>query len=275
MRAGHGKQSWLSDLICGGLIGAGAILPGVSGGVLAVAFGLYQPLMELLTEPRSALRRHGRRLIPVGIGAGGGFFAAAHGLAAVFKISATTAVWAFVGLILGTLPMLFAEAGARGRSRVGWWSMILCGGMMFAGLYIVGHTAGIQVTPNFGWYSFCGVLLGIGMIIPGMTASAILMVLGLFEPILQALTMLDWQVLLACGPSLVLTVLLLARLVRWLFARYYTAAYHGIIGVVLASTGMIIPVEYNGAGEIFCAAVCCIGGFCLAFWMGKLDRRRA
>ena len=68
-------------------------------------------------------------------------------------------------------------------------------------------------------------------------------------------------------------VLLLARLVTWFFRRHYSIAFHGIFGIVLASTLVIIPTSYVGAWEIVLSAVCCIGGFLLAYFMARLDRR--
>ena len=59
---------WLRDLLCGVLIGAGAILPGVSGGVLAVVFDIYRPFMEVLTHPREAIPKYWRWLLPIGLG---------------------------------------------------------------------------------------------------------------------------------------------------------------------------------------------------------------
>ena len=62
-------------IVQGIIIGAGAILPGISGGVLAVVFGIYRPAMELLTHPRRALQRYWRMLLAVGIGWAIGFAA--------------------------------------------------------------------------------------------------------------------------------------------------------------------------------------------------------
>ena len=64
---------WARNMLCGALIGAGAILPGVSGGVLAIVFGIYQPVMEMLTHPRCAVPKCWRILPPLGIGCGVGF----------------------------------------------------------------------------------------------------------------------------------------------------------------------------------------------------------
>ena len=64
---------WLRDLLCGVLIGAGAILPGVSGGVLAVVFDIYRPFMEVLTHPREAIPKYWRWFLPIGLGCAIGF----------------------------------------------------------------------------------------------------------------------------------------------------------------------------------------------------------
>ena len=63
------------------------------------------------------------------------------------------------------------------------------------------------------------------------------------------------------------------RLVSWFFRKHYSIAFHGIFGIVLASTLVIIPTSYVGAWEIVLSAVCCIGGFLLAYFMARLDRR--
>jgi len=68
---------------------------------------------------------------------------------------------------------------------------------------------------------------------------------------------------------------LLARLVTWLFRRHYAAAFHGILGFVAASTLVIVPTQYAGAGEMALSALCCAAGFALAFFMARMDRRSA
>ena len=100
-----------------------------------------------------------------------------------------------------------------------------------------------------------------------------MMALGLYQPMLEGLAELDLMVLAACLPGLALSVALLARLVSWFFHRYYSVAFHGILGFVLASTLVIIPTEYTGAGEMALSALCCVGGFLLAFFLARLDKR--
>ena len=144
---------------------------------------------------------------------------------------------------------------------------------IFFSLFYVGKVICVTVEPNFWWYNFCGALWGMSLVIPGLTSSSVMMALGLYQPMLEGLARLDFLVLSACLPGMVLTILLLARLVSWFFRKHYSIAFHGIFGIVLASTLVIIPTSYVGAWEIVLSAVCCIGGFLLAYFMARLDRR--
>lgn len=264
---------WLRDLLCGVLIGAGAILPGVSGGVLAVVFDIYRPFMEVLTHPREAIPKYWRWFLPIGLGCAIGFLGFAKGIAAAIDVSSTVTTWLFIGLIVGTVPSLFRETGKEGRSIGSWVSMAVCAGAIFFSLFYVGKVICVTVEPNFWWYNFCGALWGMSLVIPGLTSSSVMMALGLYQPMLEGLARLDFLVLSACLPGMVLTILLLARLVSWFFRKHYSIAFHGIFGIVLASTLVIIPTSYVGAWEIVLSAVCCIGGFLLAYFMARLDRR--
>ena len=264
---------WLRDLLGGVLIGAGAILPGVSGGVLAVVFDIYRPFMEVLTHPREAIPKYWRWFLPIGLGCAIGFLGFAKGIAAAIDVSSTVTTWLFIGLIVGTVPSLFREAGKEGRSIGSWVSMAVCAGAIFFSLFYVGKVICVTVEPNFWWYNFCGALWGMSLVIPGLTSSSVMMALGLYQPMLEGLARLDFLVLSACLPGMVLTILLLARLVSWFFRKHYSIAFHGIFGIVLASTLVIIPTSYVGAWEIVLSAVCCIGGFLLAYFMARLDRR--
>ena len=263
---------WLRDLLCGFLIGAGAILPGVSGGVLAVVFDIYRPFLEVLTRPRTAIPKYWKWFPPIALGWCAGFLGFAKGIATAMNLSDTVTIWLFIGLIVGTVPSLFREAGKEGRTAASWGSLLLCAGAVFAGLFYVSRIAEVSVEPNFWWYNFCGVLWGMSIVIPGMTSSSVMMALGLYQPMLEGLARLDLLVLSASLPGMVLAVALLARLVSWFFRTHYTVAFHGILGFVVASTLVIIPTEY-ASGEPLLSALCCVGGFLLAFLLARLDKK--
>ena len=264
---------FLRDFLCGVLIGGGAILPGVSGGVLAVVFGIYRPFMEILTSPRRALPKYWHMLPALGAGGAVGFLGFAKGIALMMQFSQAVTVWMFIGLIAGTLPALFHEAGKDGRTRGCWVSFGACFAVMLGTFLLLDFGVSVQVTPNLGWYTFCGVLWGMSVIVPGFTSSAILMALGLYEPLLNAMASLNIPVLMMTVPGIVGSILLFARLVNWFFNRNYGMALHGILGIVVASTLIIVPVSYASAAEIIGSAVCCLGGYLLARLMDRLDRR--
>ncbi len=267
------RTRWLRNLVCGALIGAGAILPGVSGGVLAVVFDIYRPFMEVLTHPRRAVPQYWRMLIPLGLGWAAGFLGIAKGISAAMACSDAVTYWLFIGLIVGTVPSLFREAGKEGRSAAAWGSFLLCAAAVFAGLFYVSRVVHVQVDPNFWWYNFCGVLWGMGVVIPGMTSSSVMMALGLYRPMLEGLARLDFLVLSAALPGMFLTIALLARLMTWCFRRHYAVAFHGILGFVCASTLVIVPTEYTGLGEMALSALCAGAGFALAFFLARMEQR--
>jgi putative membrane protein len=264
---------WIRYSLCGILIGAGAILPGVSGGVLAVVFDIYRPLMEVLTHPKAALPKYWHIFPPLGIGWCLGFLLFAKGISAALSVSDTVTTWLFIGLISGTIPSLFREAGKEGRSISSWASLAFCAVVLFGGLSYLSNVLQITVTPNFWWYNFCGVLWGMSVIIPGLTSSSIMMALGLYQPMMDGLARMDFWVLSATLPGMILAILLLSRFVNWFLEKHYAAAFHGILGIVLASTLVIIPSSYTSFGEIALSAICCLAGFLLAFLLARLDQK--
>ena len=107
----------LFRVIQGAFIGLGAVLPGISGGVLCVVFGIYKPIMELLSHPIQKFKTHVPKLLPVIIGIGIGFLGIANLLSFFLEKYPAPSVCLFVGLIVGMMPSLFREAGEQGRSK--------------------------------------------------------------------------------------------------------------------------------------------------------------
>ena len=107
---------FLGKVLQGALIGLGAVLPGISGGVLSVVFGVYRPIMELLSDPVHKWRTHLPELFPYMIGSAAGFLGVANLLSYVLETYPEPSVCVFVGLIVGMLPSLWREAGEQGRT---------------------------------------------------------------------------------------------------------------------------------------------------------------
>ena len=268
-RLNAARTVWFKNLLCGALIGAGAILPGVSGGVLAVVFGVYRPFMELLTAPRYAFPRYRHILLPLGTGWIAGFWLFANGIAVAFSYSFTATVWLFAGLIAGTVPALFREAGQNGRSAADWTALLLSAPVMFFLLRLIQTARPMNAELDFFRCTLCGMLWGAGVVIPGFSASPVMMALGLYQPVMERLANLDIWTFAQCLPGMAFTVLLLARVMSWLLKTYRSTVSHGITGIIAASALAMLPAQND---SILISALCCAGGFGLAFFLERLNR---
>lgn len=257
----------------GALIGLGAVLPGISGGVLCVVFGIYKPIMELLSNPFKNFKTHVPRLIPVIIGAAIGFLGIANLLAFFLEKYPDTSVCLFVGLIVGMLPSLFREAGEKGRSTGSFVSMIIAMAVIF--LLLGGlNAASVVITPNFAWYLFCGFCLALSVIAPGMSFSTLLMPLGLYTPFVDGIGHFDLGILIPGGIGALVTVIALAKAINTLFDRHYSVAFHGIIGIVIAATIMTVPVDgFITVAQSAVNVVCFVVGIFAALALDKFNSR--
>ena len=263
----------LYHIIQGALIGLGAVLPGISGGVLAVVFGVYKPAMEFLSKPFARFKTHMPILIPYGIGGVVGFLGVANLLAFFLEKYPDPSVCLFIGLITGMLPSLFREAGEKGRSKGSWISLVIC--MVFIFVLLGALKAfSVQITPNFVWYLFCGFCLALSVIAPGMSFSTLLMPLGLYTPFVDGIGHLDFSILIPGGIGALVTVICLAKAVNALFDNFYSIAFHGIIGIVIAATVMIIPVSgFATVGAAVVNLICIAVGIVLALLLDRFNSR--
>ena len=271
---GVSVTGFLLRVLQGALIGLGAVLPGISGGVLCVVFGIYKPVMELLSNPFKNFKTHVPRLIPVIIGGAIGFMGIANLLAFFLEKYPEPSVCLFVGLIGGMLPSLFREAGEQGRTRGSWISMVIAMAVIFALLGGL-NASSVQILPNFAWYLFCGFCLALSVIAPGMSFSTLLMPLGLYTPFVDGIGHLDFSVLIPGGIGAVVTVICLAKAVNALFDHFYSLAFHAIVGIVIAATVMIIPFGNFAASAAQCIVnlVCIVVGVAAALLLDRFNSR--
>lgn len=257
----------------GMLIGVGAVLPGISGGVLCVVFGIYKPVMELLSHPFQTFKTHVPRLLPVIVGAILGFLGVAKVLAFFLEKYPDQSVCLFVGLIGGMLPSLFREAGEQGRTRGSWISLGVAFVLLMA-LLLSLNVLSVTILPSFGWYLFCGFCMALSIIAPGMSFSTLLMPLGLYTPLVDGIGSLNFQVLIPAGIGAVVTVICLAKAINALFNRFYSFAFHAIVGIVIAATLVIIPFESFTAGVGIAVAnvVCLVVGVIAALALDKFNQ---
>ena len=271
--------------IQGIFIGIGAMLPGISGGVMCVLFGIYRPMMEVLSHPVRALKKYASLIIPVLIGWVGGFWIASALLAWLFADGQMQvySVWLFIGLIAGTLPDLWKTSFEKGHSKGSLLSMVLCFALSLVFFFAFrGGEEALSLPGGFLAWVFCGITWGISLIVPGLSSSSLLMYLGLYQKMNAGVQALDFGVILPWLLGIVLVIVLCTRLVNRLFEVAYAATYQGLFGIMVASSIAIIPygklrleddslytVVYDPKTILICAAVTVVGFF-VALVMDRL-----
>ena len=258
--------------IQGAIVGVGAILPGVSGGVLCVAFGLYEPMMALLTHPVKSFRTYYKMFTPFLIGWVLGFIFLAKGVEQLFALSPTVALMLFFGLICGTIPELFKTSEKSGPDS-SWTPFVVSLSLAYLMFHILENSVAISVAPSFASFVLCGLLWGLSLIVPGMSSSTILIFLGLFEPLTAGIGALDPGVLLPFVIGIAVTVVLFARLVTMLFEKHYPVISRVILGFVIASSLKILPTSFGGPVTMLVSLVCFAGGFVVARSMDCAQNR--
>ncbi|MFA5341216.1 MAG: DUF368 domain-containing protein, partial [Clostridia bacterium] len=235
--------------------------------------GIYQPMMALLAHPVKSFKIYYKLFIPFLIGWLLGFLALAKLVEMLFAASSTIAIALFVGLIIGTLPSLFKEAGRNETTKGSWIGFSLGLFIMFAVLTMLSKGTAAAITPNIWWYAFCGLVWGFSLIVPGLSSSSILIFMGLYQPMTSGIASLDLKVILPLIGGLGITVILFARLINLLFEKHHSIMHHTIIGIVIASTLLIVPTEYSNSLNFVISTACFFAGFIVSILMDKLENK--
>lgn len=265
--------AWIIRFVKGILVGIGAITPGLSGGVLMVVFGIYEPLVRWLADIRKKFLLNLRFFLPVGIGGVIGVVAFSAVIDYAFTHFAAQFTWLFIGFITGTIPSLLKTAGEQGRKK---WHWLLLG-VFAVGIYLfmtwMESIRSVTMTPSFWGWLLSGALTGFGLVVPGMSPSNFLLYLGLYQPMANGIKNLELGVILPLILGVVLVIFIFARLVSWLFRKHHALMYHIIIGIVIGSTAAIIPSGVSGFGVIAACALLFLAGASASFALAKLDEK--
>lgn len=269
------KQGWFLKFIKGIFIGSGFILPGVSGGALSAIFGIYEPIIKFLSNITYKFWENVRFFIPIGLGALFGIAGLSWGVSYFLGNYETIILWFFVGAIVGTFPSLWKEAGKEGRRPADIWVFIISTIFGLIVLYLGQQSQIADMDPTFMAWMLCGALNALGILVPGMSPSNFIVYIGLYKEMADGFKSLDVSVIFPIAIGAFLTIFLLAKVIHFIFNRAYTKFFHFIVGVVLASTIMIIPTDYSELdlfGYIACLAMLILGA-AVGLWMARLEER--
>ncbi len=239
-------NSFWIRLVQGALIGVVCIIPGASGGVLAVALGLYEPCINAAYGFLRHFRTEGKQdflfLLPLALGGGAGLIGCSFGLEWLLQHVREPFMYALIGMVLGGLPTFFKEANRRGF-RPKYLAATAVAFLVVGGAAMADRiaTGGAGLTLNSWSAMLSGAIIVAGTMLPGMSTSFFLMMLGLYEPALNALThfQLDVMCFVAVGGVIGggLTLLLIRNMLR----RFHGYTYYAMLGCLLATLIMIYP----------------------------------
>jgi putative membrane protein len=294
------KASFLLRILQGAIVGGGGIVPGISGGVFCAIFGFYQPLMEVIAHPFKNIKKHFKLLLPVVIGVAVGFFALAKAVTLLYEWNEGFATALFTGLILGELPSLWKEAGAQGeRKRSSYVSMSVAFFFfftMFAVFSALENAAGLGITPTPFWYGVSGCLVGLGVVVPGMSGSAPLTFMGLYEPMTAAikavpesaiaflkgdlsfggmLEAMNFAALIPLAIGLLVPFILVAKPINYLLSKKPSQMYHAIFGIVVGTTLPILLYKMDFSALFLPKIGFLVLGFAVAWALDLMSRKYA
>ena len=251
-------MNMFKNIIKGMMIGIANIMPGVSGGI-------YDKLIHCITHILSEFKESMKFLLPIFAGAGIALVALTFVIEALFQYYPIPTNLLFIGLIVGGLPPVVTKVKSHKLS----FGHILAGLLFFAlvvGMAMMGDNGNRQVTLNLGIVPMIklvlvGIIAAATMIIPGVSGSMVLLILGYYQPIIQQITAfctavitLDMAgilhgiaILLPFGIGVLIGILGIAKIIEIIFEKYPVYVYCAIIGLIAASP-IAILVCSNFAG---------------------------
>ena len=260
------------------LVGIGAILPGISGGTLCVAFGMYRPILELLNDIKGGIKKHFLMFLSFFIGVFIGFVGLSGAVDKLMQMNPSLITFIFVGFIVGTIPELFSEAGERGRNKFSYISIAVALAVMLPILLLLNTSYSFSVEPSLLSFALCGAIWGLSFIVPGLSSSSLILLIGLYQPMNEGISHLRPSVILPLGVAMVITVLLLGKVMNILLDKAYSIVTHAVIGFVISTVIMLIINTPLGSGltlffNFLGAILGCIASFFFTILCGIIKKR--
>lgn len=255
---GKAKESFI--LVLKGLaIGIGNSIPGVSGGTIAVVTKIFDRLVEAITPNIKKLIKNMPFLIPVGIGMVIGIFCTAKLLDGLFENYFVPTQLFFMGLILGSLPIVLREC-KKERKKISPINLIpfLAGVIFMIALLFASEgksmfTADAALTVrDIVLYIVMGFIAAVAMIIPGVSGSMIMKVFGAYDSVIHAVSELDIAVLAVFAIGAVLGVFTAVKIIDTVLKKFRQGTYCLIIGLIIGSIPHIYPegFRFNAQGIV-------------------------
>lgn len=239
----------LSNFIKGIFIGAGAILPGISSGVICMVVGLYEQLLDSILSFFKDIKKNIRFLFPISCGGILGMILFSNLISYCFNVIPCQTKSLFIGLLLGSLCLLIQntvkEDNEHKRKLSQSLSFLICFLLGVSLIYLENITHfSTNYTPNEFSKSFLilsGFFMSIGIVVPGVSSTVILMLLGVYSTYLSAVSMVNMNVLFPIIIGLFIGSIIFMKIIKILLDKFHTQTMFGIIGFSLGSVLILYP----------------------------------
>jgi len=258
------------------IMGASDVIPGVSGGTIAVLLGIYD---RLIAGINGILSRRWKQqlgfLIPLAIGMAIAVLALSRVIEWLFEHYPQPTQFFFMGLILGILPYLFRQADARTAFKPIHFVLLLAGGLVCGSLAFLNpgegmafSTIGVQ---QYVLLFLAGIVASAAMILPGISGSFMLLVMGVYQTVISAISDLKLDIIAVVGFGIVIGILFMSKLISYFMDHYRTATFAIVIGLVIGSLFVVYP-GFPGSTDLILASVITFAiGLLTAYILGKVE----
>ncbi|MFZ3578893.1 DUF368 domain-containing protein [Virgibacillus sp. DJP39] len=262
----------------GMLMGASDVIPGVSGGTIAVLLGIYDRLIAAINGIfGKEWKKQLGFLLPLGIGVGTAILLLSRLIEWLFEHYAGPTQFFFLGLIIGILPYLFHEAEAKSTFQVKHYGVLLIGAV------IVGSMAFIQTsepgvienitTSTYILLFFSGMIASSAMILPGISGSFMLLIIGVYPTIIGAISNLKLDVIAVVGVGIIIGLLVMSKIINFFLKNYRHGTFALIIGLVIGSIFVVYPGFPVNNELLILSVVTFAGGLLVAYVLGRVEYR--
>lgn len=239
----------------GFVIGIANIIPGVSGGTLMITLGIYEQIIASISHFFSQWKENIRFLIPLGIGVALSLLLGSKVVGASLEHYPLPTTLFFLGLILGGIPILWKKVEKKEKSGSNWmiFCLTFCLVALFSFLKSGDHLVSLDHLTISTYLNLflVGMIASSTMIIPGISGSFMLMLLGFYTPIINTIRALTnfsmlghhLHILIPFGMGAVVGIIVVAKLIEFFIQKYETKTYYGVLGFVLASIiAIVLPL---------------------------------
>lgn len=259
----------------GFFMGASDLIPGVSGGTIALLLGIYDRFIEAINGLFSRKwKRHLTFLIPLGIGAGTAIVSLSKVINWLLKHHPGPLQFFFLGLILGVLPFLTQQADMKNKFRLYHYGILIVGAILVGSIEFLGTIMDNLSISDYVFLFFSGILASAAMILPGISGSMILLVIGAYATIIHAISNFQFDVIIVTGLGIVIGIVTMSKLINYFLNRYFTATFACVIGFVIGSLIIVFPGWPSESREMITSVATFALGLFGAYILGKVEHHQ-